>query len=67
MGQENIRPKSVAREMFENFHSFAEYVRDYGLERAEGLLLRYLSDVYKALVQNVPEAAKTPLPTTSSG
>ena len=35
--------------------TFAEYVREYGLERVGGLLLRYLSDAYKALVQTVPE------------
>jgi superfamily II RNA helicase len=56
---DNIRPKSIAREMYENFISFAEYVREYGLERVEGVLLRYLSDVYKALVQTVPKWAKT--------
>jgi superfamily II RNA helicase len=56
--QENIRPKSVAREMFENFQSFREYISDYGLERSEGLLLRYLSDVYKTLTQTVPEQAR---------
>ena len=60
VGQENIRPKSIAREMFETFQSFPEYVREYGLERGEGLLLRYLSDVYKTLVQSVPAKAKTP-------
>ncbi|MCM2277578.1 MAG: DUF3516 domain-containing protein [Oligoflexia bacterium] len=58
VGQENIRPKSIAREMLENFQSFAEYIRDYELQRAEGLLLRYLSDVYKTLVQTVPDYAK---------
>lgn len=58
VGQENIRPKSIAREMFEQFFSFAEYVREYDLERAEGVLLRYLSDVYKVLEQTVPDAAK---------
>ncbi len=56
--QETIHPKSIAREMYENFQSFAEYVRDYGLQRSEGLLLRYLSEVYKALLQNVPDLAK---------
>jgi superfamily II RNA helicase len=55
---ENIRPKSIAREMVESFLSFPEYVREYGLERGEGLLLRYLSDVYKTLVQSVPSGAK---------
>ncbi len=57
--EDNIRPKSIAREMFEQVSSFSEYVREYGLERVEGLLLRYLSDVYKALVQTVPKWAKT--------
>ncbi|HVH41924.1 MAG TPA: DUF3516 domain-containing protein [Labilithrix sp.] len=55
---ENIRPKSIAREMVESVMSFTEYVREYGLERIEGLLLRYLSDVYKTLVQTVPVWAK---------
>ncbi len=55
---ENIRPKSIARDMIENVMSFTEYVREYGLERVEGLLLRYLSDVYKTLVQTVPAWAR---------
>ncbi len=58
VGHENIRPKSVAREMYETFMSFAEYVKEYDLQRAEGLVLRYLSEVYKALVQTVPDPAK---------
>lgn len=59
VGQENIRPKSIAREMYENFRSFADYVHDYDLHRAEGVLLRHLSSVHKVLSQTVPEAAKT--------
>ena len=55
VGHENIRPKSVAREMVERFMTFADYVRDYELQRSEGLLLRYLSETYKTLVQTVPE------------
>jgi superfamily II RNA helicase len=58
VGQENIRPKSIAREMFENFRSFADYIRDYELQRAEGLLLRHLNSVYKVLKQTVPDGAK---------
>ncbi|MHB9008720.1 MAG: DEAD/DEAH box helicase [Limisphaerales bacterium] len=58
VGQENIRPKSIAREMFESFRSFADYIRDYELQRSEGLLLRHLNSVYKALAQTVPDAAK---------
>lgn len=58
IGQENIRPKSIVREMYEGFMSFTEYVREYDLQRSEGLLLRYLSEVYKILVQTVPATAK---------
>jgi hypothetical protein len=56
---ENVRPKSIAREMFERYLSFADYIRDYGLERSEGLLLRHLSQVWKVLAQTVPDSAKT--------
>jgi len=59
VGEENIRPKSIAREMFEQFRSFAEYVLDYDLQRVEGLLLRHLNSVYKVLRQTVPDAVKT--------
>ena len=59
VGQEAIRPKSVARDMFESYKSFAEYVMEYDLERSEGLLLRHLNSVYKVLSQTVPTAAKT--------
>jgi superfamily II RNA helicase len=56
---ENIRPKSVARDMVERFCSFNDYVRLYGLGRSEGVLLRYLTQAYKTLVQNVPDVYKT--------
>jgi hypothetical protein len=59
VGEEAIRPKSIAREMFEGFRSFSDYVQEYDLERAEGLLLRHLNSVYKALSQTVPDAVKT--------
>jgi superfamily II RNA helicase len=59
LSDDNIRPKSIARDMLERFSSFNDYVREYGLQRSEGVLLRYLSDVYRTLVQNVPEAHKT--------
>jgi hypothetical protein len=59
VGEENIRPKSIAREMFEGFRSFSDYVQEYDLERAEGLLLRHLNSVYKVLGQTVPDGAKT--------
>ena len=59
VGEENIRPKSIAREMFEGFRSFSDYVQEYDLERAEGLLLRHLNSVYKVLGQTVPDGVKT--------
>ena len=59
VGQENIRPKSIAREMFEDFRSFTDYIEDYELHRAEGVLLRHLSSVHKVLAQTVPEKFKT--------
>ncbi|MCA9567335.1 MAG: DUF3516 domain-containing protein [Myxococcales bacterium] len=54
-----IRPKSVAREMVEAQASFSMYVKDLGMDRAEGVLLRYLSQVYRALLQNVPETLQS--------
>ncbi len=59
VGETNIQPKSIAREMFERWMSFADYVKDYDLQRSEGILLRHLSGVYKTLVQTVPDTAKT--------
>ena len=59
VGAENIRPKSIAREMFEDYRSFSDYVRGYDLQRSEGLLLRHLNSVFKVLAQTVPDAAKT--------
>lgn len=59
VGQENVRPKSIAREMYEKYLSFAEYIRAYELQRSEGLLLRHLSQVWKVLSQTVPANFKT--------
>src|SRR5436190_10652312 len=44
--------------MFESFRSFSDYIRDYELQRAEGLLLRHLNSVYKVLTQTVPDSVK---------
>jgi hypothetical protein len=59
VGGHDVRPKSIAREMYEGYMSFADYVKKYGLQRSEGVLLRYLSQLYKTLDQTVPEYAKT--------
>ncbi len=54
VGRDRVSPKSVAREMLEFAETFNQFVARYGLKRSEGLLLRYLTDVYKTLVQTVP-------------
>jgi len=54
LDEDNIRPKAVARDMYEDYASFSEYVKRYGLPGAEGVVLRYLSEVYRTLVQSVP-------------
>ncbi|EFQ82135.1 DEAD/DEAH box helicase [Aeromicrobium marinum DSM 15272] len=53
-----LRPKSVVREMWERAMTFSELIGDYQLARSEGLVLRYLSDVYKTLGRTVPEKAR---------
>lgn len=58
VGNENIRPKSIVREMYEEYESFAGYVHRYKLERSEGVLLRHLSSAYKVLAQTVPDSFK---------
>jgi superfamily II RNA helicase len=60
VSREVLRPKSIAREMLESLQSFSGYVKEYGLSRSEGLLLRYLSEVYKTLQQTIPELSRTP-------
>ncbi|NLT26842.1 MAG: DUF3516 domain-containing protein, partial [Microbacteriaceae bacterium] len=52
-----LRPKSVVRDMYERAMSFAEFIAFYDLARSEGLVLRYLSDAYRALMHTVPDDA----------
>ena len=59
VGDYPLRPKTVARDMFERAMTFTEYVGYYELARSEGLVLRYLAGAYKALNQTVPDDAKT--------
>ncbi|BDI22463.1 DEAD/DEAH box helicase [Herbiconiux sp. L3-i23] len=54
-----LRPKSVVRDMFERAMSFTEFVGAYQLGRSEGLVLRYLSDAFRAIRQTVPPEAKS--------
>ena len=55
---DTVRPKSIARAMYEQFVGFNAYVKQLGLSRSEGVLLRYLTQAYKTLAQNVPDARK---------
>ena len=57
--EHSIRPKSIVREMFEDYQNFPDYIRTYKLERTEGVLLRHLSEVYKVLTQTIPDAYRT--------
>ncbi len=53
-----LHPKSVVRDMYERAMSFGEYVAYYKIARSEGVVLRYLSDAYRAASQTIPEEAK---------
>jgi len=57
--EHELSPKSVVREMVENAMTFSDIVARYQLGRSEGVVLRYLSDAYRALRQAVPEEART--------
>ncbi|MDA0564095.1 DUF3516 domain-containing protein [Streptomonospora sp. S1-112] len=59
VGDHPLRPKSVARDLYERAMTFSDYVGFYELARSEGLVLRYLASAYKAVSQTVPEDAKT--------
>ncbi|MGO2518819.1 MAG: DEAD/DEAH box helicase [Microbacterium sp.] len=54
-----LRPKAVVRDMYERAMSFGEYVAYYKIARSEGVVLRYLSDAYRAASQTIPEELKT--------
>lgn len=58
-GDFELRPKSVVRDMYERAMTFNEFIGFYSMGRSEGLLLRYLSDAFRAIRQTIPESAKT--------
>ena len=53
-----LSPKSVVRDMVERAMSFGEYCAFYKLSRSEGLVLRYLSDAFRAARQTIPDEVK---------
>ena len=54
-----LSPKSVVREMVENAMTFSDLISRYELGRSEGVVLRYLTDAYRALRQVVPDEHRT--------
>jgi len=54
-----LRPKSVVRDLYERAMTFGEFIAFYKLARSEGVVLRYLSDAYRALGQTVPLDLRT--------
>jgi superfamily II RNA helicase len=59
VGDFELSPKSVVRDLYERAMTFNDYIGFYKLGRSEGLVLRYLSDAYRAARQTIPDEAKT--------
>ena len=49
-----LSPKSVLRDMLESASDFKGYIARYNIARCEGILLRYLTEAYRALDRTVP-------------
>ncbi|MGP9582225.1 MULTISPECIES: DEAD/DEAH box helicase [unclassified Brachybacterium] len=56
---DELSPKSVVREIYETGQTFSEFVQRYGLQRSEGIVLRYLSDAYQAMRRTIPQDLRT--------
>ena len=54
-----LSPKSVLRDMLETGCDFKSYIARYKIERCEGILLRYLTEAYRALDRTVPADKRT--------
>lgn len=52
------RPKSVLRDMLETASDFKGYIQRCGIARAEGILLRYLSEAFRSLDRTLPLDAR---------
>ncbi len=59
IGDFELSPKSVVRDLYERAMTFVDYINFYKLARSEGLVLRYLSDAFRAARQTIPNDAKT--------
>jgi len=54
-----VRPKSIARWIYERQQTFPEFIHELGLSRAEGVVYRYLGQVYRILARIVPPVHDT--------
>ena len=52
------RPKSILRDMLESASDFKGYIQRANIARAEGILLRYLSECYRSLDRTLPLDAR---------
>lgn len=59
IGNLELAHKSVVRMMIENAMTFSDVISRYDIAMSEGVLLRYLTDAYRALRQLVPDALRT--------
>ncbi|HEU0165369.1 MAG TPA: DUF3516 domain-containing protein, partial [Thermomicrobiales bacterium] len=59
VGDFELHPKSVVRDLYERAMTFNDYIGFYKLARSEGLVLRYLSDAYRAARQTIPDDLKS--------
>ena len=55
-----LSPKSVLRDMMEKSMTFSDLIATYGLARSEGVVLRYLTDLWRTLKQSLPDEYNTP-------
>lgn len=58
--EHRVSPKSVVRSMVEVGMTFQELISHHNIARSEGVVLRYLTDVYKATRQLIPAHRITP-------
>ena len=55
-----LQPKSVTRYMLERDLSLTDFIREFGLKRSEGVLLRYVSQTIKYIRQTLPAQMISP-------
>ncbi len=65
--EELLQPKHITRLLLETTSSINEFVRDYGLKRSEGLVVRYVSQTLKYLKQTIPRPLHSPALTAHLG